>query len=221
MRCTWIVAAMLLSTGVVYAQEAKAADVAAKEAKDGFVSLFDGKTLNGWQGAVKGYAIEDGAMVCKPGGDLYTAKEYANFVLRFEFKLPPAGNNGVSIRTPLNSHMASAFSGMEVQILDDSHPNYKDIQPYQAHGAIYGVVAAKRGALKPVGQWNSEEIMADGSQIKITVNGMVIVDADIGKIDKTIDGQSHPGLHNAKGYIGWAGHGDPVAFRNVRIKELP
>ena len=96
------------------------------------------------------------------------------------------------------------------------------LQPYQVHGSIYGVVPAKRGFLKPVGQWNSEEIVADGSHIKVTLNGTVIIDADLSKIDKTIDGPpEHPGLHNAKGYIGWLGHGDPVAFRNVRIKELP
>ena len=221
MRCLHTVAAMLFLAGLVYAQDAKKQDVAPDEAKEGFVSLFDGKTLKGWQGAVKGYAIKDGTMVCQPGGDLYTAKEYANFVLRFEFKLPPAGNNGVSIRTPLKSTLPSAYSGMEIQILDDGHPNYKDLHTYQFHGSIYGVVPAKRGSLKPIGQWNREEIVADGSHIKVTLNGTVILDADIGKIDKTLDGLAHPGLHNAKGYIGWAGHGDPVAFRNVRIKELP
>lgn len=222
MRCTWIAAVMLLSASVVLAEDAKTSGVTPEEAKDGFVSLFDGKTLDGWQGAVNGYTIEDGTMICKPGGDLFTAKEYANFVFRFEFKLPPAGNNGVSIRTPLTGAQPTAYRGIEIQILDDADPKYKDITPYQAHGSIYGVVAAKRGGvLKPAGQWNTEEIVADGSRIKVTVNGKVIVDADIANIDKPADGQPHPGLHNAKGYIGWAGHGDPVSFRNVRIKELP
>jgi hypothetical protein len=220
MRCTSTIAAMLLSVGLVYAQDAKTAGVTPEEAREGFVSLFDGKTLRGWQGAVNGYTIENGTMVCKPGGDLYTNKEYANFILRFEFKLPPAGNNGVSIRSPLTG--ASAYTGMEIQILDDAHEKYKGwLKPYQVHGSIYGVVAAKRGFLKPVGQWNQEEIVADGPHIKVTVNGTVVTDADISKIDKTADGQAHPGLHNPKGYLGWAGHGDPVAFRNVRIKELP
>jgi len=221
MRYIYVAAVMCLSAGLVYAKDAKRVGVTPEEAKESFVSLFDGKTLDGWQGAVKGYTIVDGTMVCEPGGDLYTAKEYANFVLRFEFKLPPGGNNGVSIRTPLKSRQPSAYSGMEIQILDDGHPKYKDLHPYQAHGSIYGVVAAKRGFLKPVGQWNCEEIVADGPRIKVTLNGAVITDADLSKIDKTPDGQRHPGLHNAKGYIGWAGHGDPVAFRNVRIKELP
>ena len=182
------------------------------------MSLFDGRTLKGWQGDVKGYVVEKGTIVCK-GDNLFTAKQYANFVFRFEFKLPPAGNNGVGIRTPLKGD--AAYAGMEIQILDDPDPSYKNLQPYQAHGSIYGVVPAKRGALKPVGQWNQEEIVADGSHIKVTVNGKVIVDADLSKIDKTIDGHEHPGLHNPKGYVGWLGHGDPVAFRNVRIKTLP
>ncbi len=157
-------------------------------------------------------------MVCKPGGNVYTKKEYANFILRFEFKLPPGGNNGVGIRTPTQGD--AAYVGMEIQILDDGHPNYKDIQPYQAHGSIYGVVPAKRGHLKPVGEWNKEEIVADGSHIKVTLNGAVILDADISTIKETMDHRDHPGLHNPKGCIGWLGHGDPVAFRNVRIKEL-
>jgi hypothetical protein len=214
--CT--VAIALLIVGSVRAADVKTAGLSPEEAKEGFVSLFDGKTLHGWQGDVKGYAVENGTMLCKPGGNLFTAKQYANFVFRFEFKLPPGGNNGVGIRTPLRGD--AAYAGMEIQILDDGHPNYKDLQPYQFHGSIYGVVPAKRGALKPVGQWNREEIVANGSHIKVTVNGTAIVDADLSKIDKTPDHQKHPGLHNAKGYIGWLGHGDPVAFRNVRIKEL-
>jgi hypothetical protein len=219
MRSTLVAAAVLLCAGFAYAEDAKTAGVTPEEAKEGFVSLFDGHSLNGWQGAVKQYVIEDGAMVCKPGGNVYTTKEYANFVLRFEFKLPPAGNNGVGIRTPMN--VDAAYHGMEIQILDDGHPNYKNLQPYQAHGSIYGVAPAKRGLLKPTGEWNSEEIVADGPRIKVTLNGTVITDADLSKIKDTMDHHQHPGLHNAKGYIGWLGHGDPVAFRKVRIKELP
>jgi hypothetical protein len=200
-------------------EDAKKAGVTPEEAKEGFVSLFDGKTLEGWQGAVAGYKVVDGTMLCEPGGNLFTKKEYANFILRFEFKLPPAGNNGVGIRSPLEG--TAAYTGMEIQILDDGHPNYKDLHDYQAHGSIYGAVPAKRGFLKPTGEWNVEEIVAEGSHIKVTLNGTVITDADIAKIEKTVDGAEHPGLHNPKGYISWQGHGDPVAFRNVRIKELP
>ncbi len=218
MRCTCVAALLLLCAGSMPAQDTKGTCVTSDETAQGFVSLFDGKTHNGWIGDVKGYPIEDGAMVCH-GGNIFTKKEYANFVLRFEFKLPPGGNNGVGIRTPIKGD--PAYVGMEIQILDDGHKKYKRIEPYQCHGSIYGVVPAKRGFLKPAGQWNEEEIVADGSHIKVTLNGTVINDTDIGKIGKTPDGNSHPGLHNAKGHIGWLGHGDPVAFRNVRIKELP
>jgi hypothetical protein len=222
MRCTYIAAAMLFGASLVYAQDAKTVGITPEEAKDGFVSLFDGKTHNGWQGDVQGYPVENGVMLCKPGGNVYTAKEYANFILRFDFTLPPGGNNGVGIRTPIQNKIAVAYSGMEIQILDDGDPKYKGwLQPYQTHGSIYGVVPAKRGFLKPTGQWNCEEILADGPHIKVTLNGTVITDADISKVTKTIDHLDHPGLHNAKGYIGWLGHGDQVAFRNVRIKELP
>lgn len=219
MRCTSILALVLLTAASACAEEAKLNVLSPEEVKDGFVLLFDGKSLDGWQGAVKGYQIEDGAMVCKPGGNVYTKKEYSNFVLRFEFKLPPAGNNGVGIRTPMN--VDAAYHGMEIQVLDNEHPSYKTLQPYQYHGSIYGVVAARRGFLKPTGQWNVEEIVADGPHIKVTLNGTVITEADLSKIDKTADHRDHPGLHNAKGYIGWLGHGSPVAFRNVRIKQLP
>jgi hypothetical protein len=203
-------------------EESKTAEpcsLCVKEAADGFVSLFDGKTHTGWQGDTKGYPIENGLLICAPGGQLMTAKEYSNFVFRFEFKLPPGGNNGVGIRTALKGN--AAYAGMEIQILDDGHKKYEGwLKDYQHHGSIYGVVPAEPGHLKPTGEWNSEEIKADGSQIKITVNGHVVVDADLSKIDKTIDGKEHPGLHNEKGYIGFLGHGDRVEFRNIRIKEL-
>ena len=212
---------LVFCTVPVLADDAPTAGLSPEEAREGFVSLFDGKTLDGWQGAVKGYTVENGTMVCKckHNANLYTAKQYANFILRFEFKLPPGGNNGVGIRTPLKGWPSQV--GMEIQILDNGHPKYKDLQPYQFHGSIYGVVPAKRGFLKPAGQWNQQEILADGSRVKVTLNGTVILEADLSKIDKMVDGWLHPGLHNAKGYIGWLSHGDPVAFRNVRIKELP
>jgi len=209
-----VFAVVLLTVAPAMAQE-----LCEQEAKDGFVRLFDGKTLEGWQGDTKGYVIEDGAIVCKPGGNLYTAKEYADFCFRFEFKTPPGANNGVGIRTPMGKN--AAYAGMEIQILDDGHEKYKGwLKPYQVHGSIYGVVPAKRGHLKPAGEWNSEEICAKGSKIKITLNGTVIVDADLSEITETIDHREHPGLHNEKGYIGFLGHGDRVEFRNIRIKEL-
>jgi hypothetical protein len=188
------------------------------ETAEGFVSLFDGKTLKGWQGDTKGYLAENGALVCAPGGNLMTDKEYSDFLFRFEFKVPPNGNNGVGIRTPLKGN--AAYLGMEIQVLDDSGSSYTKLQPYQYHGSIYGVVPCKRGHQKPVGEWNSQEISAIGSKIKITLNSEVIVDADLSKIKETMDHQKHPGLHNPKGHIGFLGHGARVEFRNIRIKDL-
>ena len=217
MRSILTASILFLIVSPILAAEAKLNVLSPEEAKDGFALLFNGKDLDGWQGDVKNYHVKDGVITCK-GVNLFTKKEYGNFVFRFEFKLPPAGNNGVGIRTPDAGD--AAYAGMEIQILDDRDPKYKDLQPYQAHGSIYGVVPAKRDALKPVGEWNSEEIVADGSKIKVTVNGRVVVDADLSTIKETIDHNTHPGLHNAKGFIGFLGHGDPVQFRNVRVKEL-
>lgn len=184
------------------------ADTGEKASKDdekGFVTIFDGKTLKGWKGATAGYVPEDGSLVCqkKGGGNLFTDKEYGDFVFRFDFRFEPGGNNGVSVR------------GHEIQILDDYAPIHKGIKPCQVHGSIYCKVPAKRGHTKPAGEWNSQEIMVKGTQWRVTVNGVVIVDTDIAKV---------PGLEGpakkTKAPIGFLGHGTRVEFRNLRIKEL-
>lgn len=194
-----------------------------KPVEEGFTALFNGKDLTGWAGDTKGYVVENGAIVCK-GNILRTEKEYGDFVFRFEFKLPPGGNNGVGLR--YSGKGDAAFKeGMEIQILDDGHDKYKGIAPYQSHGSIYGVAAAKRGHLKPAGEWNEQEIVAHGTKIKVTLNGTVILDADIAAFadgkEKTLDKrEDHQGLSRKAGYIGFLGHGDPVAFRNIRVKEI-
>lgn len=184
---------------------------------EGFTTLFDGKTLKGWKGNTEGYVATDGVIACKGGGsgNLYTEKEYGDFELRFEFKLTPGANNGIGIRAPLEGN--PAFAGIEIQVLDDGHEKYKDIQPYQSHGSVYGVLAAKRGALKPVGEWNQETIIAKGKHIKVILNGETIVD---GVAEKPVDGQEHPGLERKSGHICFCGHGDVLEFRNLRVKEL-
>ena len=194
----------------------------AADHEEGFVPLFDGKTLDGWVGSVDGYEVVDGAIACIPdkGGNLFTKNEYANFVLRFEFKLPPGGNSGLGVRAPLEGKTSRL--GMEIQILDDSHPKFVGIKDWQAHGSIYGVVPAKRGYLKPAGDWNREQVICDGTKVKVTLNGTVIVDADladhIGK--PTLDGRNHPGIKRTTGHIGFLGHGHRVEFRNIRIKTV-
>jgi len=194
-----------------------AAELAPEEAAEGFEMLFDGKSLEHWQGAVDGYRVTpEGTMLCDPGGNLYTKKQHGDFVLRFEFKLPPAGNNGVGIRTPMGKD--AAYYGMEIQILDSEHPRYANLLDTQHHGSIYKVAAAKQGHLKPTGEWNTEEIQADGPHIKVTLNGTVILDTDLSKLPDPYP--DHPGLHNKTGYIGFLGHDSAVEFRNVRIKRL-
>jgi hypothetical protein len=192
------------------------------KSEEGFVKIFNGKDLTGWTGNTDGYAAEDGELVCKKGGggNLYTEKQYSDFVMRFEFKMEPGGNNGVGIRCEKGKN--AAYYGMELQILDNDAAQYKNLKPYQYHGSIYGVVPAKRGHLKPAGQWNTEEIRADGSHITVTLNGTVIVDADIEKAGKpkTPDGRQHPGLFNKKGHIAFLGHGHELRFRNLRVKDL-
>jgi hypothetical protein len=197
----------------------------AQEKAEGFKPLFNGTDMTGWVGNKQGYAVKDGIMICDPllggGGNLYTEGEYGDFVLRFEFRLTPGANNGLGIRAPLGGD--AAYRGMEIQILDDTSPRYAGwLQSYQHHGSIYGVVPAKTGYLKPVGEWNYEQVTAKGKQIKVELNGTTIVDADIQKASTpaTIDHREHPGLKQSKGHIGFCGHGDHVEFRNIRIKPL-
>jgi len=185
-----------------------------------WTSLFNGKDLSGWVGDTKGYVVENGEIVCKPGGNLYTEEQYSDFVLRFDFKLTPGANNGLGIRT--SRGVNAAYEGMELQILDDTAEEYAKLKPYQYHGSIYGVAPAKRGHLKPVGQWNHQEVIAKGNQIKVILNGTTIVNENIAKYigKKTVDGKPHPGLGNKSGHIGFLGHGTKVAFRNIEIKGL-
>jgi HEAT repeat protein len=197
--------------------------IAEAETAEGFAPLFNGHGLEGWTGDTKGYAAEAGKIVIHPergSGNLYTVKDYTDFVLRFEFKLTPAANNGLGVRAPLEGD--AAYAGMELQILEDGSPVYWDLKPYQYHGSIYGVVPARRGALKPIGEWNTEEVTVRGRRVTIVVNGTTVVDADVDAASAggTVDGQDHPGLRRKFGHIGFLGHGSIVEFRRIRVKEL-
>ncbi|QBR13171.1 DUF1080 domain-containing protein [Sphingobacterium sp. CZ-2] len=195
-----------------------------QEKNEGFEMLFDGTNLDKWT-ATPAYEITPEGYIrsnptAKFGKNLYTKEQYGDFVYRFEFKLTPGANNGVGIRTPLDGD--AAYAGMEIQILDDGAEVYKNLQPYQYHGSVYGIIAAKRGSLNPVGEWNTEEIRVQGNKIKVTVNGKVIVDGDLSAASKngTADKKNHPGLSNKAGHIGFLGHGTEVFLRNIRVKKL-
>jgi len=191
-----------------------AADFRADDAPkdDGFVALFNGVDLKGWVGNTDGYKATDGVLVCQAGkskgGKIYTAKEYADFIFQFDFKLTPGANNGVGIRAPLTGNPSK--NAFEIQILDNSAKKYAKIKPTQFHGSIYKRAAAKRGHLKPVGQWNRQEIRAEKNLITVILNGVRIVDqADVARFKKP-----------TKGHICFLGHGSQVEFRNIRIKDL-
>jgi hypothetical protein len=191
----------------------------------GFISLFDGKTLNGWVLIGKkgrGYVVDKGVLICPHdgGGNLFTEKQYSNFVLRLEFRTEEGGNNGIGIRAPLKGDVA--YSGMEIQILDDQAPIYRGkLKPAQYHGSIYDVVPARQGFLKRAGEWNREEITVDGRHITVKLNGTVIVDADLDTVKDPEVLKRHPGLARSNGHIGFLGHDSRVEFRNIQLKELP
>lgn len=199
-------------------------------AEEGFSSIFNGKDLDHWVYGAKGNAMKQGVgyqvdpdkgivySTVHDGGNLYTEKEYGDFILRFDFKLTENANNGIGIRAPLEGD--AAYVGMEIQVLDDSGPEYKNLRPAQYHGSIYDCFACERGHQNPVGEWNYEEIKADGRHITITLNGVKIVDANLDDMKDPEKLKRHPGLANKKGHIGFLGHGARVEFRNLRIKEL-
>ena len=202
------------------------AGLSAAEIEEGYVSLFDGKTLDGWQGATEVFAVETGMLVCKKHGrddertnqNLYTTKQYDDFVLRFEFKLEPSANNGIAVRSPLLGR--PSLDGLEIQILDDSADRYRNLQPHQYHGSIYLLAPAERGHLKPVGQWNKEEIMFNGRDAKITLNGEVVVDVNLDRLEYKDYLHRSKGRTRQRGYIGLCGHSSRVEFRSIRVKEL-
>lgn len=197
----------------------EANELLAKKAEDKeFKSVFNGKDLEGWQGATDGYEVVDGAVRCKKGkgGVLYTKDEYADFQVALEFKLPENGNNGLGIRYPGKGD--GAYSGMcELQVLAD---DYKGIDPRQAHGSAYGMAAAARGYQRPIGEWNYQVVTVKGSAIQVELNGTKILDTDLSKITEYMANSPHPGKELTKGYFGFCGHNDPVEFRNVKIKTL-
>ena len=153
------------------------------------------------------------------GGNLLSAAEYADFVLRFEFKLEDGSNNGLCIRCPL-AWSDLAYSGTELQIIDNRSERYANIQPWQKHGSLYHVFPARTGYLKPAGEWNAQEVTAKGSKIKVVLNGETILDVDTHTVKDRRILAKHPGLNRKSGHIGFLGHNEPVAFRNIRIKRL-
>ena len=256
-----VAAGLVLAGCCCLQQERKSCCVYPDSVNEGFVWLFNGVDLEGWEGATAMYGVdpgEPGVLQCFPDrklpagqrSDLVTAKEYGNFILRFEFMMPTNGNNGLGIRITDPSKDAAYAAMCELQLLDDGGSNYYDavakkdkLKPYQYTGSVYGVVPALRdnvdkqiggkdkffagggSYVRRPGMWNFEEVKVIGSEIEVYLNGYLITKADLSKYKgdgtDTPDGRAHPGIHNTRGRIGWLGHGHNVKWKNIRIKELP
>lgn len=196
--------------------------ILAKGESEEFETVFNGKDFSGWEGPVENYTVEDGALMCKPGkgGTIYTSEEYGDFVARLEFKLPPGGNNGVAVRYPGAGGDPAYVAMCELQVLDSEDPRYASLDKRQYHGSAYGMVPAHRGYLRPTGEWNFQEVTVQGSKVKVELNGTVILDTDLADVTEFLADHPHPGKDRTSGHFGFAGHTDPVQFKNIRIKRL-
>jgi hypothetical protein len=191
-------------------------------APEGFTALFNGKDLTGWKvneggkmerwGADKGILYVEG----EAGGWLMTEKEYGDFEVRVDFKLPKAGNSGVGLRSPMKGD--PAYVGMEIQLLDDGADEYKNLKPFQYTGSIYGVVPPAKRVTKPAGEWQTIRIVAKGRKVTVELNGTEIVDANLD--DHKDQFEKHPGLTREKGHLGLQSHTGRVEFRNLYVKPL-
>lgn len=194
-----------------------------KDRAAGFFPILSTATgTKGWGGPIDEYEFVDGMLRCRPGKGgtvYYQAESFADFTVLFDFLLPPGGNNGLAIRYPGQGD--TAYAGMcELQVLDDTAAQYARLDPRQYHGSAYGMVAAHRGHQRPVGEWNYQRVTVRGSRIEVELNGTRILDADLAAVTEFMGTQPHPGRTRTEGYFGFAGHGDPVAFRQVEVKPL-
>lgn len=196
--------------------EANAMLAEMNDGEEGFVPLFNGEDLTGWTGATDNYEVIDGAIQCKQGrgGNLITEDTYDNFTVRLEFKLPPGGNNGLAIRTP-NAEADPAHDALELQVLDSTAEKYADLEAYQFHGSAYGIAPAHQGHLRPVGEWNYQEVVVNGDHVQVFLNGFKVLDTHLAQANP-----DHPAASITEGYFGFCGHNDPVAFRNIRIRPI-
>lgn len=196
-----------------------------------FKPLFSGeKDLSAnWIGNLKGHEVVDGAIVTKKkSGNLYTKEVYQDYIFKFDFKLPKGGNNGIGLRAinpdKDDSGKSVAYSSVEVQILDDTHPAYAKLKDWQFHGSAYGLAAAQKGFLKPVGEWNTQEIYLKKNHLVVRLNGIVILDTNLSNAESNVSPYNSKklgaGRNRGAGHIAFCGHGEGIAFKNISVARL-
>ena len=208
----------------VFAQAAnpkkiKSLKLSKEEKKEGYILLFDGTSINQWDNPSNEYIVENGTIKKNEGGygNLYTKENFDNFILRFDFLLTPAANNGLGLR---HNYTTGGYDGMELQILDNEDPLYKDLKPYQYHGSLYEFAPAKRGYLKKTGEWNTQEVMVNGNHLIIKLNGELILDTDLAEATKNASETTRAKITRPNGRIAFLGHEEVVYFKNIRVKRL-
>lgn len=201
------------------------------EVQDGWILLFDGKTLDGWETSSlrpSKTPVEDGCInPHKCGGYMMVhEKQWGDFVLQADFKISPGCNSGIFVRTfPLKNIVPGGsigLNGLEMQILDSTEAGMHDT------GALYDLVAPSKNAMKPVGEWNHAEITCNDNLIEVAVNGDKVASMDLNEwteAGKRPDGTGHKFPFVMKdrprrGYIGLQDHGSPVWFKNLKLKPL-
>lgn len=192
-----------------------------RENVDGdYKSIFNGKDWTGWKGPTGNNEVKEGSILAK-AGTIYTEEEYEDFTVRFDFKIPPGGNNGLAIRYPGKGD--TAYLGMcELQVLDSAHKKYAGLHAAQHHASAYGMAAATRGFMRPANEWNHQTVRVVGSTIQVELNGVRILDTDLNKLDPEklmYPIERFKGRTNTKGHFGFAGHGAAIHYRNVEVQR--
>jgi hypothetical protein len=178
--------------------------------------------LVGWQqigGQEQAWRFENGVLSVagEKSGWLATLREYNNFGLQVDFRVPPGGEGGILIRAPLEGD--PACTGLKIQIRDDYAPQGTRLAPFQYTGSIYDIQAPSERVSKKAGQWQRLVVIARGVHIQVGLNGKKIVDTDLSYYMHLAN--THPGLLRTGGHIGLQSQGGPLEFRNIKLRELP
>jgi len=202
----------------------------AEERADGWELLFDGRTLEGWrpyarEGVPEGWSVTEGQLMRSgPGGDIITDRDFEDFELALEWRLGEGGNSGIFYRAALGEEWVY-HSAPEMQVLDDER-HADGASELTSAGANYGLHPAPRGVVYPVGEWNEVRLRVEGTHVQHWLNGELIVEYDLGSPDwearvAASKFSEWPAYGRAaRGHIGLQDHGDPVWYRNIRVREL-